>query len=160
MSKPVYCWDTCVFIAWLKQEENKPLADIELVVNEIDSGHAVLVVSVTVFTEIQRSKFTNEQWERFQGFLTRSNVVVANTTPDIAQKGSEIRDRAEADERRIKTGDATIVATAIAYGVDALHTFDPGLLRLSRSAVVEGLPITEPITREGQKGLRFGDSEE
>jgi len=26
----VYCWDTNVFIAWIKEEAGKPLADIEV----------------------------------------------------------------------------------------------------------------------------------
>lgn len=50
MSKPIkYCWDTCVFIAWMAQEQDKPLADIEVVVEEINSGKAVLIVPVTVY---------------------------------------------------------------------------------------------------------------
>ena len=152
-SKPTYCWDTCVFIAWLKEETDKSLADIEAVVSEIDSGAAVLVVSVTVFTEMQRSKFTDQQWDRFQKVLRRSNVVVADTTPMIAQRGSQLRDRAEAEGRRVKTGDATIIATATAYDVYALHTFDPKLLNLNGSPVVEGLWITRPLPSSGQKGL-------
>lgn len=148
-----YCWDTSVFIAWLKEEPDKPLADIEAVVSELDSKKAVLVVPVTVFTEMQPSKFTAEQWGRFQKTVQRSNVVVANTTPAIAQKGSLLRDRAEAEGRKVKTGDATIIATAIAYQVDALHTFDPRLINLNGSRIVEGLRITQPLPLSGQKGL-------
>ena len=152
-SKPTYCWDTSVFVAWLKEEPDKPLADIEAVAAEIDARDAVLVVPVTVFTEMQPSKFTTEQWERFQNTVRRSNVVVANTTPAIAQKGSQLRDRAEAEGRKIKTGDATIIATAITYRVNVLHTFEPRHINLSGSAVVEGLRITRPLPLSGQKGL-------
>jgi predicted nucleic acid-binding protein len=152
-NNPTYCWDTSVFIAWLKEEPDKPLADIEAVVSELDAKKAVLVVPVTVFTEMQPSKFTTEQWDRFQKTVRRSNVVVANTTPAIAQKGSPLRDRAEAEGRKIKTGDATIIATAIAYRVDALHTFDPRLINLNGSRIVEGLRITQPLPLSGQKGL-------
>ena len=152
-SKPTYCWDTSVFVAWLKEEPDKPLADIAAVAAEIDANEAVLVVPVTVLTEMQPRKFTAEEWDSFQKTLRRSNVVVADTTPAIAERGSRLRDRAEAEGRKIKTGDATIIATAIVYGVAMLHTFEPKHINLSGSEVVEGLRITQPLPLSGQKGL-------
>jgi predicted nucleic acid-binding protein len=152
-SKPTYCWDTSVFIAWLKEEPNKPLADIEAVVSEIDGNKAVLVVPVTIFTEMQESKFTKDEWDRFQKTVRRSSVVVADTTPAIARRGSQLRDRVEATGRKLRAADATIIATAIVYRVSALHTFEPKHIALSGTAEVEGLQITQPLPLSGQRGL-------
>ena len=152
-SKARYCWDTCVFIAWLKGEPDKPLADIRAVASKIDADDGILIVPVTIFTEMQRSKFSTSQWDQFEQALDRSSVIVANTTAAIAQQASLLRDKAEAEGRKIKTADATVIATAIAYGADALHTFDSLLLELHRSEIVDGLAITHPIPRSGQRGL-------
>ncbi len=148
-----YCWDTCVFIAWLKEETDKPLADIQAVLSEIDDGDGILIVPVTIYTEMQRSKFQKNKWRQFEKSLTRSNVIVADITATIAQRASQVRDKAESEGRKIKTGDATIIATAIIYNANALHTFDPPLLNLHKSDTVGGLSITHPLPRSGQHGL-------
>ncbi len=48
MSKINYCWDTCVLIAWIREEDDKPLADISAVVEQIDDGRANLILPVTL----------------------------------------------------------------------------------------------------------------
>jgi hypothetical protein len=40
-SGTIYCWDTSVFFAWLKEEQCHPLADIALVVDEITKDRAL-----------------------------------------------------------------------------------------------------------------------
>jgi predicted nucleic acid-binding protein len=154
MSKLVkYCWDTSVFIAWIAEEEDKPLADIGTVADEISSGKAVLIVPVTIYSEILETRHTEEQLRRFEQFLKRSEVIVADTTVPIAQKASAIRSKGEAEGRKIKTPDATVLATAILYKADVLHSFDPHLLNLNGSSIVDGLRITKPISLSGQHGL-------
>jgi len=154
MSTPTkYSWDTSVFIAWIAEEQDKPLADIQVVVEEINFGKAVLIVPVTVYTEILRTKYTQEQLDKFDGFLKRSNVIRVDTTFPIAQKASRIRGMGEAENRKIKTPDAIIMATAILYKADVLHSFDPDQLNLHESIIVDGLRITRPISLTGQRGL-------
>ncbi len=148
-----YCWDTSVFLAWLKAEISAPLADIELVVGEIESRAASLIVSVTTCTEILETKHTPDQWNAFNLFLKRSNVILANTTLPIAQLASSIRSRGAAENRNIKTPDAQILATAILYKADALHSLDLHHISLNGSAVVDGLRITPPLPLGGQHGL-------
>jgi len=80
-------------------------------------------------------------------------VVVADATKRIAEVASEVRDKAEREGRKIKTGDATIIATAIVYNVHALHTFEPKHHALSGGEVVSGLKITSPLSESGQRGL-------
>ncbi|MCX7428505.1 MAG: PIN domain-containing protein [Planctomycetia bacterium] len=148
-----YCWDTSVFVAWLKEESSAPLADMNLVVGDIDSGKAVLVVSVTTATEMLETKHTPEQWERFQKCLNRSNVILADITLAIAELASRIRADAQTQGRRLQTPDAQIIATAITYRVDALHSLDPHMLGLNGSPIVNGMRITQPLLLDGQQGL-------
>jgi len=148
-----YCWDTSIFVAWLKEEHSAPLADIELIVEEIESRQAALIVSVTTCTEMLETKHTSDQWNAFNLFLNRSNVVLANITLPIAQLASAIRIKGAVENRKIKTPDAQILATAILYKADALHSLDPHHISLNGSAIVDGLRITPPLSLGGQHGL-------
>src|SRR5260370_15142035 len=146
---PLYSWDSTVFIAWISEEPGAPLKDIESVVVEIDNKKANLVVSVLAYSEILEVKHTPEQMIKFREFLKRSNVVVADNTVAIAEKAGEIRSRGFAEKgkkkRKIKTPDATFLATTIIYKAAVLHSLDPDLLHLNQSPMVEGLRITKPI---------------
>ncbi|HVC98954.1 MAG TPA: PIN domain-containing protein [Pirellulales bacterium] len=156
--KPVYCWDTSVFLAWINEEQDAPLSDIIQVAEEIDRNEAIMVVPVTVPTEIFTSTMTAEQKHKFSRFLKRSNVINATITFAIATKAREIREAGHAMKpvRKIKTPDAQIIATAIIYQCDALHSLDDrgsGPLKLNGMAAVDHLRIEKPIKFSGQKGL-------
>lgn len=151
--RPKYCWDTSVFLAWIKAEEGSPLDDIELVADEIDGDKADLIVPVTIYTEVLEAKHTKKQIGQFQLFLKRSNVHSVDTTIGIAQKASDIRSRALKEGRKLKTPDATVIATALIYGADVLHSLDPHILGLNGSAASEGLRICLPQLITGQKAL-------
>jgi len=117
-----------------------------------------LVVPVTIVAEILDSKLSGEQRAKLTAFLKRSNVIVADTTLNIARKASEIRDAGLAMKpaRKIKTPDATIIATAVTYGCSALHSLDDrgnGPLRLNGTPASCGTRITKPISATGQRGL-------
>jgi predicted nucleic acid-binding protein len=146
MSKTNYGWDTSVVIAWLCEEASAPLDDMQLVVEEIDSGSANLIFSVVTFSEILRSKYTEKQLKQLDGLLLRSNVVKVETSFAIALKAAQIREAGlrEKKKRKIKTPDATVLATAILYKADVLHSLDPHMLNLNGSAIVDGLSIVKP----------------
>ena len=158
MSKIInYAWDTSVFIAWLGAEATAPLGDIGLVVDEIDKedekDRANLIMAVTTFAEILACKYTSEQLDKLNRFLMRSNVVKVDTTFPIATKASQIRNSGLLEGRKIKTPDATIVATAVVMRVDVLHSLDDGILALDGRAYVDGLRITPPRPFSGQRAL-------
>jgi len=144
MSKTNYAWDSTVLIAWLLEEASAPLVEMGEVVREIDNGSANLILSVTTFSEILESKFTVAQLDQLEKFLLRTNVVRVDTTFRIAKKAAVIRDAGLPEKRKIRTPDATIMAVAVMYKVDALHTLDRGMLALNGSAIVDGLRITSP----------------
>lgn len=153
MNKPTYSWDASVFIAWLRQESTAPLADIGVVVDQIDAQTANLLVSVVAYAEILSAKHSAEQMQWFQDFMRRSNVTVADTTQTIALRVEQIRSAGLAEGRKIKTPDATFAATAIVHGADVLHSLDPDLLNLNGSKIVDGLRITRPMDIGGQHAL-------
>ena len=73
----------------------------------------------------------------------------------MSKQASEIRDAAQKEGRKIETPDAQILATAILYKADVLHTLDERLLHLNGSPIVDGLKITKPGPLSGQTLLPF-----
>jgi predicted nucleic acid-binding protein len=148
-----YAWDSTTVIAWLCDEATAPLADIGLVVNEIDGDHANLILSATIHAEVLETKHTPEKFQMFKRFSRRSNVINADMTVAIAQKAARIREACLKEGRKLRTPDATILATAILYKASVLHSLDTDLLNLNGNPIVEGLPITLPLPLSGQRGL-------
>ncbi len=147
MSKQViYCWDTSVFLAWLGEEKSAPLGDIDLIIGEIDRGEAILLVPVTAYSEILDAKHTPEQMAKLEKFLSRSNVVIADTTKPIARKVGEIRGQGlkEDPPLKLKTPDTTFIATAIHFEANVLHTLEEKMRKLDESPIVDGLKIKLP----------------
>ena len=112
-------------------------------------------MSAIVYSEILEAKHSKQQMKQFQMFLKRSNVIVVDVTIGMAQKAAEIRGKAAKakEKRRLKTPDAIVIATALVYGADVLHSFDPHLVNLSGTAIVDGLKITHPHLITGQRAL-------
>jgi len=152
--KPVIYWDTCVFIAWLKDEQNKwPSAiwqGIQDVADLVQIGQAILVTSTLIRTEIFLGTLTPEEKQKFQGILRRKNVQEVAPHMRITDRASTIREK-----HKIKTPDAIHLATAILYDVDEMQTMDgwhedgkrDGLLALSGNVAEYKLVITEPYPR-------------
>lgn len=155
MSMINYAWDSGVFIAWLCEEATAPLGDIDLVVREIDGARASLILSVMTYSEILESKYNNDQLNKLDMFLRRSNVIKVDTTIPIARKAAQIRDVGLREKRKIRTPDATIIATAILHKAHVLHTLDEGILSLNGTKIVDGLPITVPCLKSGDRSLPF-----
>lgn len=153
MTKINYAWDSGVFIAWLCEEATAPLGDIDLVVREIDGDRANLILSVMTYSEILESKHDKEQLEKLDLFLQRSNVVKVDTTIPIARKAGRIRDIGLHEGRKIRTPDATILAVAILHKAHVLHTLDAGILSLNGTNIVDGLAITMPGLKSGDRSL-------
>ena len=156
--RPVYCWDTCVFLAHLKQESDKPLDDILAVANEIESDKAELIVSITTKMEILDVVEDESLAKALTKFLDRRNVMLVDVNPPVADIALQIRykaNKAKPNPKNVKVADAQIVATAIAYGADVLHTFDEKILKLDKSSIVDELSIRRPCLLSGQKLLRY-----
>ena len=152
-----YAWDTSVFLGWINREASAPQADIEAVLNEIYANRSTLIMSVVTHTEILDAKHTPKQLAAWEGFLKRSSVLRVDATFPIADKAKQIRNRGlegpKSQQRKIKTADATIIATAILQQAVVLHSLEPRHLNLSGSTIVDGLKITLPCLFTGQMTL-------
>lgn len=142
-------------LAWLLEEATAPLADIAIVVSEIDNKDAHLLIPATVYSEILMGALTKEQKNNLDAFVRRSNVESVDLTVNIASKAAEIRERGhrERPERKVKAADSHMAATAIMHNATVLHSLDKDLLHLDGHATVENLAITKPRPISGQKGL-------
>lgn len=157
--RPLYAWDTSVFLAHLKGEMDKPLADIAAVFQEVETDKADMIVSITTYIELLDIVDSPKIASAFTRFTQLKNVIFADVSPPVADVALQVRYSANKDtpKRNIKIGDAQIIATAIAFGADVLHTFDPKLLNVSKSKIVQGLVIVHPKLLSGQRVMTFTD---
>ena len=155
---PIIYWDSCLFIAWLKDEKRKPgeMEGLLSVAKEIHEGKKILITSVQTQTEILESKI-GADYERFKGLLKRSNVMPVHVDGRIADLASKIRDHHLQMGVKIETPDATHLATAILYQATVLQTFDEDdLIPLSGNVMGHDLLIEKPSS--GQLNLHLRQS--
>jgi predicted nucleic acid-binding protein len=153
--RTVYSWDTCVFLALLLNEEDKPLDDIRAVAREVETGAADLLVSTIVVAEMLDIVDKPDLATQFEGFLRRPNVQLWNVDPRVARRTAALR----ADWRRqtaqkdgnVRTPDAIVITTAVMAGATVLHSFDDKVLRFHKNPLVGDLAITLPRLAGGQK---------
>lgn len=149
MLKSKFCWDACIFIAHLMGEQRsaEEAAGLREVLELIRTRQAVIVTSAVVQSEVlNRGNDTSRARDRLRAMLTRPPFVVADANLAVSDKAGEIRERVNCSGTglNLKRNDAIYVATALLYEVDALHTFDPILLALDKSPLVEELRICRP----------------
>lgn len=150
-STPRFCWDSGVMIAWLMEDTNHPLSDIEIVVRHVTEKKAIIVVPAILAFEVSRMKHTPDKYRKFEAFLRRSNVFVVDITLPIALKASEVRDEAMKIDKELKRADALVMATAVVHRVDELQTVDSRhLLRLHGTPAAFGVPVVKPRGAHGE----------
>lgn len=121
VKRPIYCWDSSAILGWFNEEEDKPLDDMALVIDEVCKDEAVLLLSVTVYCEVLCvGKGTNGA-KKFRSFLDRSTVEMVNVTPPIASLTAKLREKEIEQGRKLRTPDAQILATAMLYQASVLH---------------------------------------
>ena len=161
-------WDSCIFIAHLKNEVRQDPQDmlgINELVDSFDLGQIDLVTSTITFTEVLRTTITPQDYERFKSFFFRRNCHLMDVTRRIAEISHEIRNfYYQPGGPVLGTPDCIHLATAISFQCDVLYTFDgcgkstkPGLLSLhSPIANRYDLSIQKPIpTRPPQLSLNL-----
>ena len=163
---PVFYWDTCLFLAWLKDE---PRAQSEMDgVREVIERHkrreVKIITSTITRIEILNSKFPVGVDSLFSDLLKRITRLSVDTK--IAAVAHDIRDyyssrTADNNCKTLSTPDAIHLATAILYRANAFHTFDQsgdarslGLLPLSGNVGGHNLEICIPSAQSPQLDLR------
>lgn len=149
MPKPKYCWDACLFIAHLMGEKrtDEEAAGLREVLEMIRTRRAHIITSVVVYSEVlNRPADGALARDQLNLMLNRPGFTVVDTNAAISNKAAEYRERVNKPDSPgpLKRNDALYAATAVLYGADALHTFDPTLLALNGSPLIDNLRITLP----------------
>ena len=115
-------WDSCIFLAWLKDEERAEgeMAGLASIVKEVEKKNFSVITSVITIAEILAGRSGEEVVEEFRKLFERSNFQMINVDERIATKASEIRghriERAEMEKKSsIKLADSIHLATAITF---------------------------------------------
>jgi len=165
-AEPLYYWDTCLFLAWIKDEERKSgeMAGVREVIERSKRREVKLVTSVLTATEVLSSKLPAGMGPLFLGLMKR--VYRVGIDSKVAGLAHDLRDyyaiRADQFEgKTLSTPDALHLATAILYRATEFHTFDAdngrktlGLLPLSGNVAGHSLHICKPVARNPELDLR------
>ncbi len=170
--KALIYWDTCIFLAYLKDEDREDPQDM-LGVQELatlfDQGQLDLATSVITFTEVLEGSIPPEDYRNFRNIFSRKNSHLIDVHKEIAEISHTIRDfyydpNRKSSTSTIRTPDAIHLATAIWFGCGVFYTFDGeaghGLLQLSQPiADVYSMPIQRPAPTQPPQ-LPLGLAEE
>lgn len=128
--KRLIYWDSCVFLAWLKNEQSwgtEISSGIEEVIQGVEEGNIVLMTSTLTLTEVLKSFFTSAaKYNDFLAFLELPSVQVIAIDIRVAELAGEIRDFYEAQTPRVElfSPDCIHMATGILYNADEIQTLD------------------------------------
>jgi predicted nucleic acid-binding protein len=165
-SNPLYYWDTCLFLAWIKDEERKTgeMAGVREIVARSKRRDVIIMTSAVTLTEVLTSRLPAGTANLFSGLLKR--VRVCGVDLKIARMAHDLRDwyiqkPDKYDKKTLSVPDAMHLATAIMYRANEFHTFDNdngnnslGLLPLSGDVAGHQLIICKPMAKAPELDLR------
>ena len=141
--KPIIYWDTCVILAWIKNESrpNNEMDGVNEVARQIHNNEVILLTSAFTDIEVLQSTLNDDARDKFDKLFKRKNCQKAAIDHRITALSSEIRDyyqsRKDIDQLpTITSPDAVHLATAIHYNADVFHTFDENNIINRRRALI------------------------
>jgi predicted nucleic acid-binding protein len=160
-SKALYYWDTCLFLAWLKNETTRKAGEMDAladVLSRFKKRQVSLMTSVITLTEISVAKIPAGTEGLLEDVMQRSNFSRLSADIRVAKLARDLRNwylnrTDEFGGKTLTVPDALHLATAIIYRADEFHTFDGkdslkqnalGLLPLSGKVGGHSLIITKP----------------
>lgn len=166
-------WDTCVFIAWIKDEVRTPgeMEGIKKVADLVEKEKVILITSMLTRAEILESKLKKGDLKKYDQVTRRSNVVPHDLDLPIAVLTSQIRDFYLKTDFELLIPDAIHLATAVHYNADEFHTFDGtnprpprnpkrykrcGLLLLDGNVAGYNLKVCKPTSDQYELRLKPG----
>jgi len=164
--RPIFYWDTCLFIAWIKDEQRPSgeMDGVREVIAQARKRDAIIMTSVLTNVEVLASNLPVGLEGLFSGLMKR--IEQKSIDIKIAKLAHDIRDyytrkSLEFDGKTLSTPDALHLATAIIYRATEFHTFDGsngrrtlGLLPLSKNVAGHALNICKPVARNPELDLR------
>ena len=144
MKEDVICWDSSVFISWLRGNEGEDRdRAIRYLVERVEAGDYKVAVSTLLYVEVLESTMPAPAIGQFEKFMqNRAMISIVAVDIRVARKAQMIRDTLQKKDENITTPDAVHIATAIVSQAKFFHTFDARLLRLNGKSEVDGLTIT------------------
>lgn len=151
-------WDSCIFLAWLKDEERPPgeMDGVFECVSDVEAGRARIVTSVITRGEVFEADLEQCIKDKYSQLLNRRYCQLVDTDLRVTNIVRSIREfyqkQKEVDELPgLTMPDAIHLATAIHYKVDAFWTFDDGkkggrsLLSLNGNVAGYPLVVCKPV---------------
>ena len=139
-------WDTDCFLGHLQAEVGKA-EKCDGVLERAERGDVLIITSALTIAEVLwmrgGPRIPKEKAEKVQKFFRRSYIRVVNVSRKVAMAA-----QTHVWEDDIRPKDAIHVATALAFGVNALETFDSGLICKSGKVGIPLLLIREPQAAE------------
>lgn len=153
-SNPLYYWDTCMFLAWLKDEARQPgdMDGVREVIERSQRRDCRLMTSVLTTVEVLQAKIPAGVDTLLTGLMKRMLRVGIDTK--VAQLAHDVRNQYAKEGRSLKTPDALHLASAILHRADEFHTFDQQLIDMSGNVAGHRLVICKPIARNPGLDLR------
>jgi len=168
-TKPVYYWDTCIFLAWLKDEQTRKPGEMDAIKDVLEKfkrREIGLMTSTLTITEISVAKVSSGTYTLLDDVMQRPNFSRISVDIRVAKLARDLRDfylTPNSTAKTLTVPDSIHVASAILYRATEMHTFDGndsnkynslGLLPLSGNVGGHNLTIcTPPIPM--QTGLPF-----
>ena len=135
-------WDTDCFLGHFQAEVGKA-EKCDGVLERAERGDVLIVTSALTIAEVLwmrgGPRLPKDKADIVQKFFRRSYIRVVNVSRKVAMAA-----QVHVWEDGIKPKDAIHVATAVAFGANALETFDSGLIGKSGKVGVPLLLIREP----------------
>ncbi len=166
-AEPIYYWDTCLFLAWIKDEE-RPSGEMDGVrelIARAKRRDVKIITSVLTMVEVLQSRLPVGMDRLFTDMMKRVSKIGIDSK--VAALAHDIRDyymrnAAAHGGKTLSTPDAIHLATAILYRADEFHTFDDGgsssksigLLGLSDNVGGHKLTICKPVAKNPSLDLR------
>lgn len=153
MVRYVRYWDSCCFIGWLAEEENKVAACKE-VLDIAEAGRLTIVTSTLTLAEVIKLKghhaLPPESEERIDQFFKREFIVLRQVDRKVGELARRLCWQSGIDPK-----DAVHVATALIHGISALDTTDGPLIRKSGLQIDDYGPLQIAWPRWGEVGPLF-----
>lgn len=141
--KPIIYWDTCVLLAWIKDEKrpNNEMDGVNDVANKLYKDHITLLTSDITEGEILASMLSDDAKQKLKDMFKRRNCRSVAADKKVNRLASEIRDYYQQQKAidglpTLLLPDAIHLATAILYSADEFHTFDANDDRNRRRALL------------------------
>ena len=155
-------WDSCVFIAWLTNEDRPTgeLDGIRDIVERAKGREVSIITSALTYVEVTETKVGAGVMNMFDDLFKRRNMSRPAVDMRVAKLARDLRDyylsrTQEYSGKTLSVPDAVHLATSILYRANAFHTFDRknrhgtlGLLPLSGNVAGHGLVISKPEIKQ------------